>query len=136
MVSDAIVAIVSDDVLPDILTLVHRAGLGHTARVVRPKRATIREQLRRAGVPIASMPARVNDVPAVLLVMAAARSPFAADLALQNGASATWIVTTAGAWDLVDDHLVETPPAEQMVPEVPATPLMPVAEDDAVPAQG
>jgi len=133
MVADAIVAIVADDVLPTILTVVHRAGLGHTERVIRPKRSPIREQLRRAGVPTASMPERIDDASAVLMVMAAARSPVAADLALQNGASATWIVTTSGAWNLVDDHLVE-PPDEPSTVEAPAAPAMPMAREEAIPA--
>jgi hypothetical protein len=123
MVSDAIVAIVPDDVMPAILTLVHRAGLGHNARVIRPKRAPIREQLRRAGVPTASIPARIDDASAVLMIMAAARSPVAAELAHQNGASATWVVTAAGSWNLVDDHVVKEPVPTLAVPDVAKAPI-------------
>lgn len=135
MVADAIVAIVADEVLPSILTLVHRSGLGHTARVIRPARSPIREQLRRTGVPISAMPERIDDAPAVLMIMAAARSPFAADLAHQNGASATWIVTTKGVWNLIDDHLVETP-EEPATVEAPAAPVIPATPDVSVPANG
>jgi hypothetical protein len=131
MVSDAIVAIVPDDVMPNILTLVHRAGLGHNARVIRPRRAPIREQLRRAGVPTSSYPERIDDASAVLMIMAAARSPVAADLAHQNGASATWIVTASGSWNLIDDHLVDEPAADQgeLVTNITPT-LVPVATHD------
>jgi hypothetical protein len=131
MVSDAIVAIVPDDVMPDILTLVHRAGLGHNARVIRPRRAPIREQLRRAGVPTSSFPERIDEASAVLMIMAAARSPVAADLAHQNGASATWIVTAAGSWNLIDDHLVDEPVADLAEVIAPTTPtVVPVATHD------
>ena len=134
MVSDAMVAIVTDEALPDILPVVHRSGLGHTARVLKPKKLSVREQLRRAGVPTMDLPERIEGADAVLLIMAAARSPFAADLALQHGASATWIVTTAGAWNLIDDHLVEQPHAPQAPVEVPPIPAVPREQRDPVPA--
>lgn len=134
MVSDAMVAIVSDEALPDILPVVHRSGLGHTARVLKPKKLTVREQLRRAGVPTMDLPERIEGAPAVLLIMAAARSPFAADLALQHGASATWVVTTTGAWNLVDDHLVQEQRAPQGPAEMPAAAVVPHHQDDSIPA--
>ena len=132
MVSDAMVAIVSEETLPDILPVVHRSGLGHTARVLKPKKLSIREQLRRAGVPTMDLPERIDGATAVLLIMAAVRSPFAADLALQHGASATWIVTTAGAWILVDDHLIEEQRAPEVPAELPGVPMVPLDRDESV----
>lgn len=118
MVSDTVVAIVSEDVLPALLSQVHRAGLGQNARVLRPHRHPIQYQLVRAGIPIANMPPRVDDAEAVLMVMAAGRSPIAANLALQSGAAAIWIVSRSGAWSIIDDHDV----AESPSPTVAQTP--------------
>ncbi|HWV36745.1 MAG TPA: hypothetical protein VNZ55_14005 [Thermomicrobiales bacterium] len=106
MHAQAVIAITPEDQLPDILTHIHRAGLGHNARVLRPHRGPLRDQLRRAGVPIEQAPRRLDDAGCILLVNAAARSSMAADLALQHGASATWTVSTSGVWHLVDDRIV------------------------------
>lgn len=122
MVSDTVVAIVPENVLPALLSQIHRAGLGQTARVLRPHRHPVQDQLERAGVSTRNMPHRVNDADAVLMVMAAARSPIAANLALQSGASAIWIISRSGAWTFVDDHAVVEP-----APKTVATPQAPLA---------
>ncbi len=125
MMSDSVVAIVSDDALPTILSHIHRAGLGHNARVLRPRSTTLTAQLTRAGVPTGQAPERVDDAPALLLVMAAARSPKAADIAVQHGASATWIIKRSGEWTIVDDHVV----VDHTVPASDA-PRMPIPSVD------
>ena len=51
------------------------------------------------------VPARVDEAEAALVVHAAARAGLAADLTRQHGASATWIVTPNGTWNLIDDDL-------------------------------
>ena len=121
MVSDTVVAIIPEDVLSDVLTQVHRSGLGNNARVLRPKRSSVRDQLRRANIPVDAAPERIDDAACVLMIMAAARSGMASDLMLQHGASAIWIVTRNGHWTLVDDKVVTDtvaglPDASQTVP--------------------
>ena len=112
MVSDTVVAIVPEETLPNLLTQIHRSGLGQNARVLRPRRSPIGEQLRRAGIPLEQAPERIDAAGCVLMIMAAARSPVAAELTLHHGASATWIVTRAGSWDLVDDRVVTNGPSQ------------------------
>lgn len=121
MVSDTVVAIIPEEVLSDVLTQVHRSGLGNNARVLRPKRSSLRDQLRRANIPVEGAPDRIDDAACVLMIMAAARSGMASDLMLQHGASATWLVTRNGSWTLVDDRVVEDtvarlPESRQPVP--------------------
>lgn len=128
MVSDAAIAIIPDAALPVVLSQLHRAGLGHTARVIRPKRAPMREQLRRAGIPVEQAPERLDDAGAILFVNAAVRSPMAANLALVHGASASWIVTRAGEWTLIDDHLVADDAPATTPASLPTAP----ADDDAI----
>ena len=47
MVSQAVIAITPEEQLSEILAHIHSAGLGHNARVLRPRRGPLREQLRR-----------------------------------------------------------------------------------------
>lgn len=135
MVSDTVVAIIPEDILPDILTRIHRDGYGHNARVLRPRRTTLREQLRRTGVPVEQAPERLDDAECLLMVMAAARSPKAADLMLQHGASATWIVARTGDWALIDDRVIIQPATVDPEP-VTTTPLIPVSEGTTPDVQG
>lgn len=128
MVSDTVVAIVPEDVLPELLSKIHHAGLGHTARVLRPRRQPIQTQLQRAGIPTAGMPPRVNDAEAVLIVMAAGRSPSAANLALRTGASAIWIVSRADEWALVDDYHVAHPTPEATEWTSTSSPFLPATD--------
>lgn len=105
MHANVVVALGSEETLPDILTHIHGAGLGHNAYVLRPRRTSIQRQLTRSGIPTAQMPSRVDEADAALVVHAAARAGLAADISRQHGASATWIVTPNGTWSLIDDDL-------------------------------
>jgi hypothetical protein len=133
MIADVVVAAMTPDVLRDALPAIHRSGLGHTARVMRAERGDLRAQLRRAGVPVESGPARLAAEELVLMVAAAGRSPAAATLLLGSGAQATWIVSPSGFWRQIDDavlapNLVEPPPREdrQVIPAA-------VAESETAP---
>lgn len=110
MHANVVIALGSDETLPDILAEIHSAGLGHNAFVLRPRRTSIQRQLGRSGIPTAQMPERVDEAEAALVVHAAGRAQLAADITRQRGASATWIVTPNGSWTLVDDD-VAMPPA-------------------------
>lgn len=50
MINDAVVGIILRDELPNVLTVIHRSGLGPQARVLDPERGDIASQLSRAGV--------------------------------------------------------------------------------------
>ncbi len=133
MLQDSVVAIVSDDAVRDILPAVHRAGLGHLSRLIRVGRSTVVQQLQRAGIPVSQAPAGVQSSQAALLITAAARSPMAASLVLQHGASTVWTVSALGAWIEVEDVILVQPnvhdlpprPA-RLVPGRDATSLVPV----------
>ncbi|HEV2072448.1 MAG TPA: hypothetical protein VGR29_02290 [Thermomicrobiales bacterium] len=120
MIPDTVVAIVSEESLPDLLTQVHRSGFGQNARVLRPRRSPLREQLRRAGISIEQAPERLDAAACLLTILAAGRSPAAADLALHHGASATWIVTRSGAWNLVDDRILPDATGQKGGQAIPA----------------
>jgi hypothetical protein len=131
MVSDTVVAIIPEETLSDVLTQVHRAGLGNNARVLRPRRAPLRDQLRRAGIPVEQAPDRLDDAPCILMIMAAARSVMASDLVLQHGASATWVVARTGTWSLVDDRIVEEAIAPVPQPTFPSALIAEESVSDA-----
>ncbi len=116
MLQDSVVAIVSDDAVRDILPAVHRAGLGHLARLIRAGRSSVAQQLQRAGVPVSQAPAHVETSPAVLLISAAARSPMAASLALQHGASMVWTVSGMGTWTATEDVILIQPNLHELPP--------------------
>ena len=126
MIADVVVAAVTTDVLRDALPVIHRNGLGHTARVMRAERGDLRAQLRRAGVPVESGPERLTAEECLLLVAAAGRSPAAAALLLNRGARATWIVSPSGSWRQVDDMVSTSGPADQA--DIPS-----IAPADALP---
>lgn len=112
MHANVVIALGTEETLPNILATIHGAGLGHNAFVLRPRRTSIQRQLLRSGIPTAQMPDRVDEAEAALVVHAAARAHLAADITRQHGASATWIVSPSGAWNLVDDDVaVEAPVA-------------------------
>ncbi len=119
MIADVVVAAMTPDSLAEALPAVHRAGLGHTARLMRAERGDPRGQLRRAGIPVESGPARLASDVCLLTVAAAARSQAAAALLLHHGASAVWIVSPAGFWRSVDDGLAvaarHTPPSGPII---------------------
>lgn len=135
MLQDAVVAIVSDDAVRDILPAVHRAGLGHLARLIRAGRNSVIQQLQRAGVPVAQAPEGLATSRAALLITAAARSPIAASLVLQHGATTVWTVSNLGAWIEVEDVILVQPNVHDLPPRPPrlvpgrgADPIPPVAQ--------
>ncbi|HEU0164455.1 MAG TPA: hypothetical protein VFQ54_05370, partial [Thermomicrobiales bacterium] len=75
MLYDHVVAVVDDARLSAILPVIHRSGLGHVARALRANRVDVREQLRRAGVPVEQSPVELPDARLLLMIGAAARSP-------------------------------------------------------------
>jgi hypothetical protein len=77
MIHDAVVGIISRDQLPNVLTLIHRAGLGPQARVLDPERGDLPGQLTRAGLvdPPVLDPAAGEEM--VLVVFSAGRMPAA-----------------------------------------------------------
>lgn len=118
MHANVVIAIGPEETLPAILAHIHQAGLGSNALLVRPRRTSIERQIERIGIPTGLMPERVNAADAALVIHAAGRSRIAADLTRQHGASATWIVSPKGSWDLVDDDIVAPPtePARTITP--------------------
>jgi hypothetical protein len=133
MHANVVIAIGSDETLPDILAEIHGAGLGHNAYVLRPRRTSIQRQLTRSGIPTTQMPPRVEQAEAALVVHAAARAQLAADITRQKGASATWIVAPNGAWNLVEDDLAihQTSPITAQSPVAPITAAL--SPQDATP---
>lgn len=110
MPQDAVVAIVPDLLIGEVLPSLHRAGLGHIARLVRAKpRNPLLAQLQRAGIPVSQAPELVAGAGSVLVVNAAARSPMAGSLLLRLGATTVWTVTAMGAWMPIDDVVVDQP---------------------------
>lgn len=116
MLQDSVVAIVSDEAVRDILPAVHRAGLGHLARLIRAGRSSVVQQLQRAGVPISQAPASLATSQAALLITAAARSPMAASLVLQHGAGAVWTVSNMGTWVEIEDVILAQPNIHELPP--------------------
>lgn len=131
MHANVVIALGSDETLPAILSHIHGAGLGHNAYVLRPRRTSIQRQLVRSGIPTARMPARIDEADAALVVHAAARAGLAADISRQHGASATWIVTPAGTWTLVDDDYAPEPQPAMPNASLTAPPAAPEPERSA-----
>lgn len=50
MLHDAVLGIISREALPDVLTVIHRSGLGPQARVLDPERGELGRQLTLAGL--------------------------------------------------------------------------------------
>ncbi len=134
MIADVVVAAMTPDALAEALPAVHHAGLGHTARLMRAERGDPRGQLRRAGIPVESGPARLASEGCLLTVAAAARSQAAAALLLRHGASAVWIVSPAGFWRNVDDGLAVA--AHRTAEPVPHVELATPALDNDTPPAG
>ena len=124
MIADVVVAAMAPDGLGEALAAIHRAGLGHTARVMRAVRGDPVGQLRRAGIPVESGPARLAEEECLLTVGAAARSEFAAPLLLRHGASAVWIVSPGGRWREIDDAVAAAPR-----PQAPGLEIQPSPSD-------
>jgi hypothetical protein len=85
MIHDAVAGIIRRDQLPNVLTLIHRAGLGPQARVLDPERGDLPGQMTRAGLvdPPALDPVAGEET--VLVVFSAGRMPAAIDAMEQFG---------------------------------------------------
>ena len=118
MLAEVVVAVVDDAKLSSVLSAIHGAGLGHVARGIRSQRGDVREQLRRTGIPVEQSPEQLQDVERLLVINAAARSSMTADLLLQHGAIAVWIVSPAGFWREIDDR------AEAMLADAQLSPVL------------
>lgn len=119
MIQDSVVALIPEHAVRDVLPAIHRAGLGHLARVIRSGRNPVLDQLQRAGVPVSQAPAGIEECDAILLVTAAARSQMAASLLLQSGANQVWTVSGIGVWIVAEDVLL-TKPNVHLLPPHPA----------------
>ncbi len=131
MLAEVVVAVVDDAKLSSILSAIHGAGMGHVARGIRSQqssrsgrgaaRGNVREQLRHNGIPVEQIPEALEGAERLLVVNAAARSTSTADLMLQHGAIAVWIVSPAGVWREIDDR------AEMMVADAQLSPVLAVS---------
>jgi hypothetical protein len=132
MLAEVVVAVVDDSKLSSVLSAIHGAGLGHVARGIRSKigttrasrgtarstsRGDMREQLRHNGIPVEQIPDALEGEERLLVVNAAARSSSTADLMLQHGAAAVWIVSPAGGWREIDDRAETVLPVAGLVAE-------------------
>lgn len=79
MLHDAVLAIIPRDRLPDVLTAIHRAGLGPQARVLDPARGDITGQLLRAGLVDPPSLAPEPERETILVVFTAGRMRTALD---------------------------------------------------------
>jgi hypothetical protein len=77
MIHDAVVGIIPRDQLPNVLTLIHRAGLGPQARVLDPERGDLSGQASRAGLVDPPAFDVVLGEEMVLVVFSAGRMPAA-----------------------------------------------------------
>ena len=116
MLQESVVAIVPEELVRDVLPVIHRSALGHLARLVRAGKQPVLAQLQRAGVPITQAPEHLANCPAVLLMSAAARSPMTASLLLQHGATSVWVISTLGAWNMVEDVIIDQPNMHTLPP--------------------
>ncbi len=116
MLQDSVVAIVPEDLLGEILPVIHRSGYGHLARVIRNGKRPLAGQLQRAGVPISLAPDAVVESPSVLLVSAAARSEMAAAMLMRHGASRVWTVAASGTWNELEDAVLSQPNVHVLPP--------------------
>jgi len=122
------IATLHEDVLGNVLSAIHGAGLGATARVLSPARMPIEHALRQTSVSTARMPERIADAERVLVVHSAGRSHIAANIALAHGATAVWIIDSAHNWQLVDDGEV----TESGTPSTGVSIRMPQADPEHV----
>ena len=79
MLVDAVIGIIPRAQLPEVLTQIHRSGLGPQARVLDPDRGPLDAQLARAGV-IDAPALRINrETETLVLVFSAGRMNLAID---------------------------------------------------------
>jgi hypothetical protein len=88
--ADVVVAAVDRASLSAVLTAIHRGGYGHLTRVLDPERGDVAGQLRRAGVAVPVGFAFDGTHRVGVMIWSAARTPAAAALLHQLGASDVW----------------------------------------------
>lgn len=79
MLVDAVVGIIPRSRLPEVLTQIHRSGLGPQARVLDPERGPLDAQLAHAGVLDAPELTIDSDAETLLVVFSAGRMQIAID---------------------------------------------------------
>src|SRR4051812_34730937 len=79
MLVDAVLGIIPRSQLPEVLTVIHRSGLGPQARVLDPERGPLDVQLTRAGLIEAPTLQIDQETETVLLVFSAGRMSIAID---------------------------------------------------------
>lgn len=142
MLQDAVVAIVPEGRLGDLLPAIHRAGMGYLARVASPARGPLSDQLQRAGIPATQAPPDVTESQQIIFLQAGGRSMMTARLLLEHSVPQVWIVNTLGAWVSVDDEVISaqaapapapmpTQPVPGRRPVAPATPVLPSDPDSS-----
>lgn len=133
MIANVVVATLDESALVDVLPTIHRAGLGHVARVLRPERGPLRAQLTRAGIPTGHALGTIEDAPLLLVIAAAARAPMAASLVLCNAASRCWIVSPDGRWTEHDDAIIVAPAPMTVAAPAERSRFVPGLGDPAAP---
>ena len=139
MIAEAVVGVVTPEQLPSMLAAIHQHGLGHVARVIRGgESADIPSLLERAGIPVTQRSKAVDEAERVILIRAAGRSAFAADLLLTRGAAHAWVVIPNGTWQAADDRevLVQAGATEQEAAPVRAsqTPVLDAEVESSSPS--
>jgi hypothetical protein len=79
MLHDAVLGIIPRDSLPDVLTVIHRSGLGPQARVLDPERGDLPRQLALAGLIDPPVIAANAGTELVLVVFAGGRVQIATE---------------------------------------------------------
>lgn len=121
MVTDSVIATISEDVQSDIVAALHSIGLGHRTRVMRRQVGSILDQLERAGIAGTQAPASLPDAERVVVVNAAHRSQEIACLLLQRGATSSWTFSAVAGWQPIDDEAIEIAATS----ELPPRPVLP-----------
>jgi hypothetical protein len=115
---DAVVAVVSRDRLSSVLTVVHRSGQGHNARVLDSARGDVKGQLRRAGVTTDLDLDHTGRDLVVMLIHAPGRAAKTADMLHRAGVNSVRVVSRAGAE--VPRPFAVPAPANRPQPAIPA----------------
>ena len=79
MLHDAVLGIIFRESLPDVLTIIHRSGLGPQAKVLDPERGDLARQLTLAGLIDPPLITADAGVEMVLVVFAGGRVQIAID---------------------------------------------------------
>jgi hypothetical protein len=122
MIHDAVTGIIPRDQLPNVLTLIHRAGLGPQARVLDPERGDLPGQLIRAGLIDPPLFDPVTGEEMVLVVFAPGRTPIAIDAMEQFGGRAVQTLARRTSLALPASPSRATPARRGRRPYRPAAP--------------